>query len=165
MVMRVCPRCKESKCEELFNKGYCKPCNAIRYREYKEKNRDKELARKKAYRDANKAKIAEYQKTYQASYNLKNPHWRHRYPEAAKAQDTRRRGYRTAETFPIGVLSEKLAYWGGLCWMCRVAPHEHWDHVKPLSKGGLHLLSNLRPSCAKCNLEKSDQWPYTPRTI
>jgi len=31
------------------------------------------------------------------------------------------------------------------------------DHVIPLSKGGLHVESNLRCACRKCNAEKSDQ--------
>ncbi|MBT2266408.1 HNH endonuclease [Rhodococcus erythropolis] len=38
-------------------------------------------------------------------------------------------------------------------------PYQHLDHVKPLSAGGPHMLSNLRPSCADCNLSKGAKWP------
>ncbi|WP_349257835.1 HNH endonuclease [Iamia sp.] len=34
------------------------------------------------------------------------------------------------------------------------------DHVKPLSKGGAHMLSNLRPSCRSCNSRKGARWPF-----
>ena len=33
----------------------------------------------------------------------------------------------------------------------------HLDHVIPLSKGGIHSISNVVWSCAKCNLMKSDK--------
>jgi 5-methylcytosine-specific restriction endonuclease McrA len=56
-------------------------------------------------------------------------------------------------------LQQKIDYWGGLCWICG-APYEAIDHVKPLNKGGLHILSNLRPICRSCNTRKRDHWPY-----
>jgi len=51
-----------------------------------------------------------------------------------------------------------MSYWGNKCWMCE-GPFEHVDHVKPLSKGGPHILANLRPACASCNASKNDRWP------
>ncbi|MGX7727586.1 HNH endonuclease [Rhodococcus sp. 5G237] len=35
------------------------------------------------------------------------------------------------------------------------------DHVKPINKGGPHMLANLRPACGPCNSRKRDQWPFT----
>lgn len=32
------------------------------------------------------------------------------------------------------------------------------DHVKPISKGGAHILSNLRPACRACNGRKHNKW-------
>lgn len=55
------------------------------------------------------------------------------------------------------MLAGKLAYWGSSCWMCG-DPFQAWDHVKPLAKGGAHLLCNLRPSCNTCNCRKSAKW-------
>ena len=63
-----------------------------------------------------------------------------------------------------GTLQDRLDYYGGRCWMCGADTYEvglHWDHVKPLSKGGADALCNLRPSCPSCNLSKGSTWPYT----
>ena len=42
---------------------------------------------------------------------------------------------------------------GNKCWICG-GPFQEIDHVIPLAKGGLHTLSNLRPSCTYCNRSK-----------
>jgi 5-methylcytosine-specific restriction endonuclease McrA len=55
-------------------------------------------------------------------------------------------------------VAAKVAFWGALCWVCR-APYEAIDHVKPLAKGGPHMLANLRPICTACNSRKRDRWP------
>jgi 5-methylcytosine-specific restriction endonuclease McrA len=34
------------------------------------------------------------------------------------------------------------------------------DHVKPLNKGGAHMLANMRLACRSCNSSKNDKWPY-----
>lgn len=52
----------------------------------------------------------------------------------------------------------RVAYFGWRCWMCK-RPFEAIDHVKPLSKGGSHWPSNLRPACNACNSGKKDRWP------
>lgn len=55
-------------------------------------------------------------------------------------------------------IAARVAYYGGLCWMCR-APWQHIDHVKPVARGGSNWPSNLRPACASCNSAKGDRWP------
>ncbi|WP_399552357.1 HNH endonuclease [uncultured Microbacterium sp.] len=57
----------------------------------------------------------------------------------------------------LAELNERFAYWGFACWMCG-SPWEHIDHVKPIAKGGPHLLANLRPACAACNMKKGSAW-------
>lgn len=61
-------------------------------------------------------------------------------------------------------LAARVAYYGGRCWICG-GPFEHLDHVKPLSKGGPHILANLRPACARCNLSKNATWPFDPKAV
>ena len=54
------------------------------------------------------------------------------------------------------------------CYICGIPFAEvavHLDHVKPLAKGGPHLLSNLRPACELCNLRKADRWPFDAEQI
>lgn len=53
-------------------------------------------------------------------------------------------------------LAQRLACFSG-CWMCG-EPASTLDHVKPLSKGGPHMLANLRPACRPCNSAKSAHW-------
>jgi 5-methylcytosine-specific restriction endonuclease McrA len=36
------------------------------------------------------------------------------------------------------------------------SPAEHIDHIIPLSKGGLHILVNLQPTCGRCNKAKGN---------
>lgn len=59
-------------------------------------------------------------------------------------------------------LQGKLELWGCRCWMCGVELEiatVTWDHVKPLSKGGVDILANIRPACRSCNSRKGAKWP------
>jgi 5-methylcytosine-specific restriction endonuclease McrA len=74
--------------------------------------------------------------------------------------------YRTTRQIPTGMrryttpakIAARFAYWGDCCWVCGGQAQER-DHVKPLSKGGLHLPANIRPICRACNRRKKDAWP------
>lgn len=49
--------------------------------------------------------------------------------------------------------------WGGLCAYCRSKRAETLDHIKPRSKGGSSLRSNMLPCCRDCNHSKgSSPW-------
>lgn len=76
-----------------------------------------------------------------------------------RGRDRKARIRSTAVVWPISIegWAAKVAYWGDRCWMCG----EDWtsqDHVKPLSRGGLHVLANLRPACTSCNTSKHSRW-------
>lgn len=103
-------------------------------RRYYQRNKAASYARKQAGRLANPGRDAEYAR-------------RRRALKLATA---------VAEISP-DLLAGKLAYWGHRCWMCGGEP-EAWDHVKPLSKGGPHMLANLRPACRVCNSVKNAKW-------
>lgn len=62
-------------------------------------------------------------------------------------------------TFTIEMLQARMAYYHR-CWICKSPRWDHVDHVKPLSKGGPHMLANLRPACAECNRRKGSTWPF-----
>ena len=48
---------------------------------------------------------------------------------------------------------------GGLCAYCRNKRATTIDHLKPRSKGGSNLRSNLVPACLECNHDKgSENW-------
>jgi HNH endonuclease len=92
--------------------------------------------------------------------------WRIANPKRRSEQTARRNALKwsgQATRIPMELLEAKLAYWGWRCWIAGpncVGEPEQWDHVKPLSKGGAHLLANLRPACQPCNFGKRAQWPF-----
>ena len=47
--------------------------------------------------------------------------------------------------------------WGGLCAYCRCNRATTLDHLKPKSRGGSSLRSNLIPACHDCNHSKGSQ--------
>lgn len=59
----------------------------------------------------------------------------------------------TIQDVTAALLRDRAAVFGHACAYCG-GPHEHWDHVIPLSRGGKHHLANLRPACSRCNLSK-----------
>lgn len=130
----------------------------------REANRKKHAARQRHYVAANREQVYEsnrrsYQ-TRRAARIAKVMEWRRRHPEIHAESQRRRRAQRrltaVARIDPAAVTA-KLAYWGWRCWMCGGTPGT-WDHVKPLSKNGPHLLANLRPACLSCNARKGSHW-------
>jgi|APCry1669192319_1035405.scaffolds.fasta_scaffold37364_1 5-methylcytosine-specific restriction endonuclease McrA len=80
-----------------------------------------------------------------------------------------RRAYKRAslvtdnlEKVTLATHTEILKEYNNTCWICEdVIDTVSWDHVKPLSKGGGHIRTNLRPTHIECNSRKSNKWPFT----
>lgn len=128
--------------------------NRDRLREDRKKNREKKREYNKKYREANSRVSSRKVREYNKKYNEENR-------DKKSVVEARRRA-RKAAVLTIPFTSEQLAarlsmYPG--CWMCG-GPKEGSDHVKPLAKGGAHILANLRPACKPCNSKKKDKWPY-----
>lgn len=91
---------------------------------------------------------------------LKSGHkkWMQLNKDHVRAYNSKRRAQKRNVTFPFTdvELLQRISIFGYKCAYCQ-GPFEHIDHVKPLSKGGLHCLSNLRPACASCNLSKHNK--------
>ncbi|WP_205811424.1 HNH endonuclease signature motif containing protein [Microbacterium sp. K5D] len=94
----------------------------------------------------------------------KRAEWRVQNRWYSTVANTRRRAL-LSEVFSLPITANDLASRmigaGGKCWMCGGIPTS-WDHVKPLSKGGSHILSNLRPACTHCNSSKGAKWDGVP---
>ena len=126
----------------------------IRRRKKAEYDRDKDHVLEKArlYRQANldavRAKNREYLATHAEQHRL-----------SAKKRAAIIRGARV-EPITLGDLNAKLHEYGGLCAYCHERPHRHWDHFIPVSRGGVHSVANLFPSCPPCNHRKGTRlWP------
>lgn len=112
-------------------------------------NRDALNASARRYYAANRDKVHAYQAAYRvANRDVTRRLSRLRYLR----QSTSRFKAPTPE-----LRAAKWAYWGNACWMCG-GEATTVDHVKPLSKGGSHLLANLRPACKPCNSSKHARW-------
>lgn len=136
-------------------------------REYYKANRDRFAEYSREYYKKNRHAIAaygrEYYKANRDAIAARSREYCERKPEVRRhAQNNRRAKIRDSMVvkFSAEDLVLRMSYFGNKCWMCS-GPFEHIDHVKPLSKGGSHMLSNLRPACRSCNSSKSAKWPFT----
>ena len=89
---------------------------------------------------------AEYQKHY-AKDNK----------ERVNAWSAKRRALKLKATVEDFTAQDVLDKWGTDCHICKKsidALDWHMEHVVPLSKGGEHSLSNVKPSHPICNLSK-----------
>ena len=135
---------------EQRRERYANGDGAAAARRWRAANPERQLEASRRWNEANREKSS-----------AKSRAWAARNPDKVKARTQRRRALKKAATvYPItsAQIAEKMSYWGNKCWMCE-GPFEHVDHVKPLSKGGPHILANLRPACASCNASKNDRWP------
>jgi 5-methylcytosine-specific restriction endonuclease McrA len=96
------------------------------------------------------------------AFRLREAAWIAANPARKRESYRRRRArVRGVDSVPFDAkqLDAKYAYWGNACWICRSVGPLEADHVKPINKGGPHMLANLRPACARCNRAKRDRWP------
>lgn len=101
-------------------------------------------------------------RSYRARYRS-----RPEYAELNREMSRRHRALKRAVTvapFTRDQLAARMAYCGNRCWIC-AGPFEQVDHVKPLAKGGPHMLANLRPICAPCNNRKRATWPLSQEVL
>jgi len=144
-------------------------------KQYYRKNRAEKLEWQKQYHAANREAKLAYNRRYaeeNSSTAVENVRqWRLENPDRRRAQSRRNAQLRRARMAATAVvefaqeqLEQKMAYYGNACYLqipgiC-TGGFDHIDHVKPISKGGPHMIANVRPACKPCNLHKRDQWPF-----
>lgn len=180
----TCKPCVRDQSRASFERN--KEARKASLREYRERNREALAAKARADYQANRerrnaqsaawqlanpekareANRRSYRKNRErrisaiAAYRAANPEW-----DAARnrTQAARRRARERGVlviAFTDQQLAARIAYYGGMCWICRAVPYEEVDHVKPIKHGGPHILANLRPACRSCNASKNGQWPF-----
>ncbi len=113
-------------------------------RQWRRANPDLSAAASKRYRERHPARALERVKR-----------WQRDNPESGRNASRRRRARLNSVVsipFTNTELSQRLRMFSG-CWLCG-GPAGSVDHVIPLSEGGPHCLSNLRPACGSCNSSK-----------
>lgn len=158
----------------------CKACKSESDRAWRVRNQERKQATARAWYLRNRTAILERAREraraapgakveYLREYRRKNAERERERQRAARprrneAQRRRKARIKDAAIVPFSVaqLAARMAFWGNRCWMCG-GPFEQVDHVKPLARGGSHLLANLRPACCSCNSSKKDAWPLPAR--
>lgn len=140
---------------------------------YKDKyyqDHERNLKKAKKYYDGNKEKCLEAQKKWRqenpetAKQSTQN--WRKNHPEQVRAAQKfsalmyrGRRNKSEIQNFSDDQLEQRMSMFNFKCAYCPDGQFECIDHLIPLSKGGKHCLSNLRPSCKMCNNKKYNKTP------
>lgn len=179
---KVCTQCSESKQLSDFNKNKnhkdglecaCRDCRKIYTRAYRVSNKDKILAKNKAWREANPAynkawieanseKVLAYNKAWREANADKmeayGKAWREANPDRTaaiygKGLATRRGGsasdiYDLELCIPFYEEARRLSKDTGVL--------HHVDHIIPISKGGLHCQTNLQVLTAFDNFQKGN---------
>jgi len=190
---KTCTECKRALASSEFPRNRrtrsglhwaCKQCNSARAKAWRDANKARTSAYNAAYYSTNRERISADRETRrQADPEAKRKQDR---AYAARNRERRRQQSREWYTTHAGTWAEynrrrraalksqtstrismddlimRMSMFGHRCWMCG-GPFEHVDHVKPLSKGGAHMLCNLRPACAACNHSKKARWPFDTR--
>lgn len=141
-------------------------------KEYAQKNKERLSAQKRQRRATprgDRERVANLK--YYHDNKKKCSDWHKQWCRANKAANRRYVHLRRARLqhvqvidFTSELLAERWRYYGNKCWICR-QPATETDHVKPISKGGAHMLCNFRPICKPCNGSKHDRWPYSTATV
>jgi 5-methylcytosine-specific restriction endonuclease McrA len=128
-------------------------------------NHDARLAHERAEREKNRESYREYVRNWQRrnpEYNsARKRAWEKKRPASKKLMVARYRARLRAmrlHTITRSDLEARISVFGNRCAYCG-SEWAHLDHVKPISKGGPHCLSNLRPACVSCNRRKSNKTP------
>jgi 5-methylcytosine-specific restriction endonuclease McrA len=182
-------RARNSIAKKDYDKWYYESNKAEVLRkqgEYHRRHRERILEAKRKYAAARRDEISRKAREYYAankervSKSARNRYFSNREREIARAKQwadgnadkareagrRRRARKRQAAVIPFtsDQLVERMSYYGYRCYLklpgvC-TGGFEHVEHVKPLAKGGAHVLANLRPACRPCNAYKSDKWPF-----
>lgn len=176
--MKTCTKCGETKALDEFHrdkrasdglKAHCKACGCAYARNWNAANKDRKAEARRAWYEANRADVIAYQANYYAQNRDADIARRRRYAVAHLADEHMRKAahrYRKrARSLGLAVTvepfthSDLIATYGDSCFYCETGAFEHLDHFIPVKLGGPHTLANVRPSCAACNLAKSDLDP------
>lgn len=138
-------------------------------KDYYEKNKETILNRSKKRWEEKKDEIKKYKSEYKEknSQKIKDYHKNHSQTEKRKIQKRASNNKRYAlkkstcdgSITPDSIKSMKETQIN-LCNICEcdISNHFHIDHIKPLSKGGIHSIKNIQLLCPNCNIKKGDKF-------
>ena len=167
-----CGRCGETKSRNEFywnaravdaRSHTCKACDAERSKVHYEQNRERIVAERRAYRLAHPEAIAIASRKHYIKHKSEIQSAVRRYVDANRARvyernrtgHNRRRAASAFSDVTVDTWSALADAWEGMCAYCGTKPERlTQDHIRPIVRGGLHLMSNLLPACPSCNSSK-----------
>lgn len=120
--------------------------HANRLRVWRKKNPEKVSASLRRWRVAHPETIARLKRA-----------WDRANPEVGRLKNARRRAAQRKSpinSFSVAEWRELKTQYNHLCAYCGERKPLTMDHVKPLSRGGAHVASNIVPACRPCNSKK-----------
>lgn len=120
---------------------------------YRERNRDKERERSQTWLEQNPGKSAEYSHRWRKSHPGRVKEVRTRYREGHLEEERARSRLRRVDKDDTETANYIQILRSDPCSYCGL-PHEHVDHIDPVSTGGGNVWGNFTSSCAACNQSK-----------
>jgi 5-methylcytosine-specific restriction endonuclease McrA len=157
---KLCRECGETKRAFEFNlnprsndglKSICKVCEREYFKPVNRRHRQKPEVREKRL-----AYTREWRKSHPEDVRESRRKWCKGHPGYSHVRKARvREGDLTQEEWEhvVSLFDSRCAYCG------EKLQKPHIDHVIPLSRGGLHTMSNVVPACVSCNSRKHAQTP------
>ena len=161
--MKECSKCKQQKPKAEFYKrtkavdglqSYCKECKKTLRKEYYKEiectEDSTEIRRERQRTDHYK----DVQRLYKSS---------HGYLQVKASKTKRRKSIinNNDNTITAAALENLKVVQDSKCYYCGVQllfdSTTHLDHYTPVSKGGIHSITNVVWSCATCNCQKHDK--------
>lgn len=143
------------------NKQRCKELG----REWTVKNRDKSREIKRKWREANPEAmiiaVANWRKRNLERDAENKRRWNRDNADRKRVLTNNRRN-RLVGKLSTNIVDILLERQNGLCACCAadlLLTGYHIDHIRPVSKGGLNIDSNVQLLTPSCNLRKNAKWP------
>jgi 5-methylcytosine-specific restriction endonuclease McrA len=150
-----CAKQMESNPNYYSDRYWANPESARRARrKHYSENTEKCLVAQKLWRKNN----PETAKQSAKNWKLNHPEENRQISMGVTSRYRAKKKLATIQNFSHQELMQRMSVFGFQCAYCS-GPFEEIDHLIPLSKGGKHCLSNLRPSCKPCNNKKSNKMP------
>lgn len=131
--------------------------------EYYKNNKEKAKINGRMYREDNKLACRERNSKYyiqnKVSICKQSSKYKKNNKTKVREQTQRRRSLKKNAICENFTTQDIVSLYGDVCFYYKTQPFEHMDHFVPLSRGGSHTLSNIRPACAECNLRKGARMP------
>ena len=154
-MVKLCSKCGS---RERYTNGSCAPCHRKNNRKWYEANRTKKYEVDRKWKLANPEKKRISDRKYRENHPERNRNRKRKWvlanPEKVMVIKQRRRARKKGNESRPYDFKTICEHYGNKCARCGNKIKLTIDHIKPISKGGPDIASNIQPLCRKCNSSK-----------